>query len=108
MHLFWHADQSGNLVAAVLLNHIDTGMGVAASPDKDQFWFAHGAIGTRPELLGILIKRRSSDSATGKGAIGALLYIDRRFISAQTGRVIRPASLVAVSTASRWSASDSS
>ena len=46
--------------------------------------------------------------ADDKGALGALAYIGKLFISAQTGRVIRPASLVAASTASRWSACDSS
>jgi hypothetical protein len=70
-------------------------MSMTTGTNQDQTRFAHRATEPRPELLGMLITRRSSDSATGKGALGALAYMGSRFISAQIGRVIRPASLVA-------------
>ena len=80
--------------ATVLLDDIDTRMSVAAGTNQDQTRFAHVATVQRPELLGMLITRCSSDSATGKGALGALAYMGSRFISAQIGRVMTPASLV--------------
>src|ERR1017187_3835904 len=101
MYFLWHANQTRNVVVAGVLDHIDTRMSVATGADQDQTGFAHEATGARPELLGILIKRCESDWAPARSMRGQSLNAGSSCISIQTGRVMRPASLVACNKTSR-------
>ena len=73
MHFLRHADQPGNLVSALLLDDIDTCMGMTASTDQNQIWFAHEPTVPSPELLGILIKRCESDLAPARSMLEQFL-----------------------------------
>jgi hypothetical protein len=62
----------------------------------------HANASAKPALLGILMSRSASDSATGKGARGISWNMGKWCIKVHAGRAINPAALVASSSASRW------
>jgi hypothetical protein len=73
---------------------------VTTSTYKNYAGLSHGEAVTKPELLGILIKRCVIDCATARSMRGHVLNGVRSCINIQAGRVIKPPSLVAFNTSS--------
>jgi hypothetical protein len=100
-----HTDQPNDAEFPLLLDDIDTSPGMAARTDEDEPWLASCSFpAAKHELLGMLIKRCESDCAQSNSMRGQVRKGFNSCIKVQTGRVIRPASLVVFNTASRWSA----
>lgn len=88
MYFLWQADQTYNLVLALLLNDVDTRTGMATGTDKNQAGFVHSGLDTRLELLGMLIKRCDSDCAIVRSIRGQSLKCANSCIKIQAGRVM--------------------